>query len=248
MYAVPFPPTWRRKRYGVPDKGVEMKNWVVTGSSRGIGLGFVKELLAKEQKVFAVTRNPSAELKNFSENKHLSIINCDLSKEGQENEVVEALKGQPVDYLINNAGVMLDAGKGFEDLPLKDLRKTMDVNLEVPMRLTKALLPLLKKSAQPRVAHISSQMGSIEDNTSGGYYAYRISKAALNMFNKSFSVDYPMINSVVLHPGWVQTDMGGPNAQITVEESVSGLLKVIEDMNKEKSGKFINYKGDEIPW
>lgn len=224
------------------------KTWVITGCSGGIGLGFVTELLAKEQIVYGVTRNGSAELKKLERNKNLTIVKCNLSKEGQEKTVSEALNGQPLDVLINNAGIMLGGADGLERLSFSDLRKSLDVNLEAPMRLTKELLPNLKKSGDPKVAHITSQMGSIEDNASGGYYSYRISKTALNMFNKSFSIDFPQIKSVVLHPGWVQTDMGGPNARITVEESVSGLIKVIENLDENQSGGFLNYKGEPLPW
>lgn len=227
---------------------MKAKTWVVTGCSRGIGLGFVKELLSREQRVFGVTRSGSAELKQREQDKNLTVIKCDLSKEGQEKIVSEALEGQAIDVLINNAGIMLSSASGFEDLSLADLRKSLDVNLEVPIRLTRELLPNLQKSDEPKLVNITSQMGSIEDNASGGYYAYRISKAALNMFNKSFAVDYPQIKSVVLHPGWVKTDMGGPGARITVEESVSGLLKVIDELRKEQSGEFFNYSGDRLPW
>lgn len=227
---------------------MKAKTWVVTGCSSGIGLGFVKELLAREQKVFAVTRNGSPELKQSEQNKNLTVIKCDLSKEGQEKVVAEALENRPVDVLINNAGILLGEGRGFESFSLRDLRKSLDVNLEAPIRLTKELLPLLRKSEDPKVVSITSQMGSIDDNGSGGYYPYRISKVALNMFNKSFAIDYPEIKSVVLHPGWVKTDMGGPQARLTIEESVNGLLKVIESLTSEQSGRFFNYAGQPLPW
>lgn len=223
------------------------KTWVVTGASRGIGLGFVKHLLGREQKVFAVTRGESVELKALSKDKNLTIVVCDLSKEGQEKELAKTLGDSPVDVLINNAGVLLNED-GFKALKTKDLRDSMNVNLEMPIRVTQALLPLLQKSADPKVAHITSRMGSIADNGSGGYYSYRISKAALNMFNKSFSIDFPKITALVLHPGWVQTDMGGAGAQITVDQSVTGLLKVIDGAGPKASGRFFNYSGEELPW
>ena len=103
-------------------------------------------------------------------------------------------------------------------------------------------------SACPRIFHMTSQMGSITDNHSGSYYFYRISKAALNMFNKSFSKDYPNISSIVLHPGWVKTDMGGNHAPISPEISAASLADLILSGNNTISGNFYNYKGEILPW
>src|SRR5262249_2933625 len=122
------------------------------------------------------------------------------------------------------------------------------VNSVVPFEMTQALLPYLKKSKQPKVIHITSLMGSIEDNSSGGYYAYRASKAALNMINKSLTRDHSWLTSVVMHPGWVQTDMGGPQAPTSTRDSAQGIWQVINGLGSEKSGHFYDFKGKELPW
>ena len=116
------------------------------------------------------------------------------------------------------------------------------------MLVTQALLPCLERAAAPKVVNISSLMGSIEDNSSGGTYAYRMSKAALNMFTKTFAVDFPKIATLTMHPGWVKTDMGGANAPTEKTESVKGLLKVILASSLKNTGQFIDYEGDKLPW
>ena len=116
------------------------------------------------------------------------------------------------------------------------------------MRVTRAFLPHLRQSAQPKLIHITSLMGSIADNESGGYYGYRMSKAALNMFNKSFAIDYPEVISLVVHPGWVKTDMGGPQAPLPPEIAVRGILSVVNRATTKQTGKFFDYEGNELPW
>ncbi len=116
------------------------------------------------------------------------------------------------------------------------------------MKITQLLLPKLSESASPHVFHMTSQMGSIADNHSGGYYFYRISKASLNMFNKSFSRDYPDIPSIVIHPGWVRTEMGGNHAPISPEIAAINISDLILTANNLSSGNFYNYKGEILPW
>ena len=128
------------------------------------------------------------------------------------------------------------------------VEKVFRTNVIGPFVLCQKALPFLEQSSQPKIVQITGQMGSIADNSSGGSYAYRISKAALNMFNKSLSVDYPKIASIVVHPGWVKTVMGGPNSTMSIEMSVKGILKVIDDLTLAQSGKFLNSRGAELPW
>lgn len=116
------------------------------------------------------------------------------------------------------------------------------------MRSAKAFLPLLKKSAHPIIANMTSQMGSIGDNGSGGSYAYRISKAALNMFTKTLAHELPSATVLSLHPGWVKTDMGGSGAPTETRDSAAGLLKVIKSASTKQSGHFLNFRGQEIEW
>jgi len=137
-----------------------------------------------------------------------------------------------------------------EDLELGDVTSTLDVNATGALRVTVALLPHLRRGAAKKLVHVTSGMGSITDNTSGGYYAYRMSKAALNMMSRSLAVDLRPegITSVVINPGWVQTDMGGASAPTPVDESVRGILRVIDGATLADSGEFLNWKGNRYPW
>lgn len=214
---------------------------VITGASRGIGREFVNQCLKNGDEVHAVTRN-SARLSDLKAEK-LHVHSIDLESPEGPAALARALEGRPVDLLINNAGTYLDMDRGFTDLPIETVRKSFEVNTLLPMRVCQALLPNLA-----RVCQITSLMGSIGDNASGGSYGYRMSKAALNMFNRSFAIDFPNILSVVLHPGWVKTEMGGKEAPTSTEESVAGMLKVLSNLNADQSGKFYDYEGEELPW
>jgi NAD(P)-dependent dehydrogenase (short-subunit alcohol dehydrogenase family) len=224
----------------------------VTGGGRGIGRALVGQILKSGGEVIATVRSESAkkELENWGEkNPKLHVLLLDVSDPKSLGEFSQALsKFEAIDVLINNAGVLLDQRKGFDEIDPETILDTFRVNTLGPILVTRAVKPKLMKSSHPVVAHITSQMGSISDNSSGGYYAYRISKAALNMFNKSFSVDFPRIVSVVIHPGWVQTDMGGAGASTPPEKSAEGILKVISNLKSGNSGEFFNYKGEKLAW
>lgn len=222
-------------------------NVVITGTSRGIGLELAQLVLTAGHNVLAVARSPEKskgllKLKGDFKDK-IEIVTADVASP----EAAELIHGMAedwgvVDILVNNAGILL---KGDSR---KDMVDSFVTNSVAPMEITKALVPLLKKSTQPRAAHITSLMGSIADNGSGGYYAYRASKAALNMINKSLTKDHPWLTSVVLHPGWVQTDMGGAQAPTSTRESAEGLWKVISGLGKDSGGRFFDFKGKELPW
>jgi NAD(P)-dependent dehydrogenase (short-subunit alcohol dehydrogenase family) len=138
----------------------------------------------------------------------------------------------------------------LEALDFSDLLHTFDVNALGPLRATRALLGRLREAPMKKIAQISSAMGSIDDNTSGGAYGYRMSKAALNMANKSMSLDLAAdgFTCLVLNPGWVQTDMGGKNAPTPVRESAAGLIKVIDGATAKDSARFLNFDGKEYAW
>ena len=227
-------------------------NYLITGTSRGIGLEMTKQLLAKGYTVFAVARNPDKadalqRLKHdYSE--QLKIFKADVNSDEQVASLARDLGAETrLDVLINNAGVY-GSGGTFEGQSLKDVEQTLLNNAVSPMRVTRALLPQLKNSTSAKVVHITSLMGSIGDNTSGGAYGYRMSKAALNMFHKTFAVEYPAITSLTIHPGWVRTDMGGSEAPTEVDGSARGILAVIERATNGDSGKFFDYEGDVLPW
>jgi NAD(P)-dependent dehydrogenase (short-subunit alcohol dehydrogenase family) len=175
----------------------------------------------------------------------LHVHEIDLENVAGPGRLVLALSGKPVDLLINNAGVLFNQDN-FTIMNFEQIRQSFEVNTILPMRVCQALHPLLRKGS--RVVQITSLMGSIADNESGGYYGYRMSKAALNMFNRSYSIDFPEFTSVVLHPGWVKTEMGGQSAPVTPSESVAGMMGIIEKLSTEQSGKFFDFEGNELPW
>lgn len=138
----------------------------------------------------------------------------------------------------------------MRNLNLEIVKETFDVNVLGPIRVTRYFLPLLEKGKEKKIIHITSLMGSIDDNKSGGDYAYRISKAALNMMNRSLAHELREqgICSVVMHPGWVKTEMGGTEAPTSVDESVRGIMTVISKLKFKDSGSFLNYQGSHLPW
>lgn len=230
------------------------RKWaMVTGANRGIGLELTQQLLADEYSVIATARSlDSANALQKLERdypKQIRLESLDVSKDSSVQHLRKRMSDtSQLDLLVSNAGIFKSGGSGFETEKTDDLIESFNTNAVGPLRVAQALLPWLQKSSLPIVANITSLMGSIDDNTSGGYYSYRMSKTALNMFNKSFSIDYPKIVSVVIHPGWVQTDMGGPNAKITTKESASGILKVLKGLKIAQTGKFLSYEGKEIRW
>lgn len=222
-------------------------NVLITGTSRGIGLSLTEQALAAEANVIAIARNPRdskglQDLKAKFEER-LNIIEADLMESKSIEVITHAVKSQGgLDILINNAGIMRPGET------MDDFMESFKVNSVVPYMLTTALKPYLQKSKDAKAAHISSLMGSVQDNSGGGYYTYRASKAALNMINKSLSIDLPWLTTLVLHPGWVQTDMGGSNAPVQPEQSAKGIWQLIDQANKEQSGQFYDFRGKNLPW
>jgi len=227
--------------------------WVITGASRGIGLEFVKQLAARGEVVEAGARDPSKakELAAIaaSSGGRVRVHVCDVVSDASVKSFAEALGSDPIDVLINNAGIV---GKriSIEAPDCADMLATYDANALGPVRVTAALLPRVLASAVKRIVHITSGMGSIADNTSGGSYGYRMSKAALNMMNKSLSVDFASkgLTAIVMNPGWVQTDMGGKGAFTPVEESVSKMLGLIDKLTPSDSGSFLSFNGKTFPY
>lgn len=221
-------------------------NVVITGTSRGIGLELTRLALAMGHIVLAVARMPqeSEELMKLkSVSKNLSILQLDLDEEGAEQKISLAVKEWfCVDVLINNAGVYL------QDNSLAEFKRSFLTNSIMPLFITWALTPKLKESKRPVSLQITSQMGSIEDNTSGGYYSYRASKAALNMFFKCLSIDEPWLISVLVHPGWVKTRMGGHEAPVMPSESAAAIWKIIDEVTPDQSGTFLNFRGQPLRW
>lgn len=232
-----------------------MQRVFITGANRGIGLELVRQYLVRGAHVFAGCRHPerALELNSLQESPSgsLTVFPLDVTNSKAIAHAKDMIAGfsDSLDILYNNAGV------GSESPPLgrlteEELVSVFSVNTVAPLMVAQALLPLLQKGARPVIANITSRMGSIDDNSSGGEYAYRASKAALNMINKSLSVDLAGtgVIPVVIHPGWVKTDMGGKSAPLSVTESVNGILKVIDGLTTVDSGRFLAWDGEEIPW
>jgi NAD(P)-dependent dehydrogenase (short-subunit alcohol dehydrogenase family) len=219
-----------------------MVNYLITGANRGIGLEYCKQLKAKGETVIAVCREPSEELKSLGVQIESGI---DVTLDDSVAELAKRLQGTTIDVLINNAGII--EANSLNDLDFESLERQFRVNAVAPLRVTKALLPMIPQGG--KVILMTSRMGSIEDNTSGGFYGYRMSKTALSMAGKSLAEDLKSRNIAVgiLHPGMVKTRMTGFSG-ITTTESVEGLLKRIEELNLENSGTFWHAKGDVLPW
>ena len=231
-----------------------MKKILVTGANRGLGLGLVKKFLKNNEKVICTTRNisKSKELilckKKYNDN--LEICELDLLDKESPNILSNFLGNEPIDLFINNAGVIGHSAQHFKSVSLNHWLEVLKVNLIAPLLITQSIIKNIEKSSERKIYFISSKVGSIEDNKSGGMYIYRSSKTALNQVVKSLSIDLkPLGISVIsLHPGWVRTEMGGPNALISVEESVNGMVDVIYNTSIVNSGEFINYDGTRLPW
>ena len=230
-----------------------MINVLITGANRGLGLGFVKKYLEKNANVLCTTRDISGskellECKKRYPN-NIEIFELDLLKENGTETLANQLNGMPIDILINNAGVG-SSNQHFEAVSSKPWLEVLKVNLIAPLIITQSLIENVKKSSSKKIYFLSSQLGSIGDNTSGGMYIYRSSKTGLNQVVKSLSVDLKPkgITVVSLHPGWVKTDMGGPNAPVSIDKSIEGMIKVIDRTDIKDTGRFLNYDGTELSW
>ncbi|RSD31922.1 SDR family oxidoreductase [Vibrio pectenicida] len=226
-----------------------MTTVVITGANRGIGLSLVKQYLAKNYQVHATYRSQSHASELFKlEGANLYCHQLDVTNYARYQTLASQLP--EIDILINNAGYYGPKGYGFGHTDIEEWRKVLEINTIAPMKLVEALYPNLEQGKLKKIACISSKVGSMSENTSGGGYIYRSSKAALNSVVKSLSNDLASQGFTVLalHPGWVLTDMGGPNASITTETSATGLIEVIDSASIDNSGEFINYDGTSIPW
>ncbi|MCG9731017.1 SDR family oxidoreductase [Shewanella sp. Isolate13] len=230
-----------------------MKHVVITGANRGIGLTFVEHYLADGWRVSACCRDPinAPELTQMmSRFNRLQVIELDVTSADSIATLNQTFGTDPIDLLIHNAGYYGPKGVQFGDTDVKQWRTVLEVNTIAPLILTEALYANLKRSPCAVLAFISSKVGSMSDNRSGGGYYYRSSKAALNSIVKSLSIDLRQdgIRCVALHPGWVKTDMGGPNALIDADTSVRGMMAVIKQLTFEQSGHFYDYQGGSIDW
>jgi len=230
---------------------------VITGANRGLGLGLARVYLEDGWNVIAINRNSSPELESLR-NGSLDILCCDLTDDSQLETIAKSLDGRTIDVLINNAGRMARDGfvsgessvQGFGFFNRQMWHEVFDINLFTVMSLSELLIEHISRSERGRIVTISSMLGSMSMNTSGGLYAYRASKAGVNAIMKSMSIDLASrgIIAIAQHPGWVRTDMGGKGADIDVQTSVSGMKKVIDGLNPADSGKLLSFDGTEMAW
>ena len=234
--------------------------WLISGANRGIGLGYARQLLAMGEKVIAGARDPdNAESLIELSRQHkplLSISRLDMNDWDSIDSFARNLEKERIDYLINNAG--LYGGSWTEDSHRQSVdsmdyelwEEIMRVNVIAQFRLTTALEASLMRSDNPLVVMMSSDMGSIGNNDAGQSYAYRTSKAALNMIARSLAVDLRErgIRVISMAPGWTQTALGGWTATRSVEDSVAKQIKVITALGPEDTGRFLNLHGESVPW
>ncbi len=216
---------------------------VITGANRGIGLELTRHYVAQGDQVICVCRRSSAELESIA---HQVISGIDVSEAADVSRLADEIGDQTIDILINNAGIF--TSESLENMDFGEVQRQFTVNTVGPLRVTWQLLGNLTSGS--KVIMITSRMGSMEDNSSGGYYGYRASKAALNAIGVSLARDLAEAGIAValLHPGFVQTRMVKFSGDVTPEESAQGLAKQIEALTLEDSGCFRHANGDHLPW
>lgn len=225
-----------------------MKNILITGANRGIGLKFA-EILSANNNIYATARDitNADDLKKFD---NTELLELDLLNKDSIKSFCSELKDIPLDMIINNAGIFQDEQMEETILDPELWLDEIMINAIGPVVLSQKLKENIMSGNDKKIIFISSQMGSIDDNYSGGYYFYRTSKSALNSAAKSLSIDWKAdgISVLMLHPGWVRTDMGGSNAKLDIDTSVRKMLDVINSLDMGKTGTFLNYEGKKLEW
>ncbi len=233
---------------------MESRTVLVTGANRGLGLEFVRQYAEDGWRVLAACRAPDAakELQELASRhpERIRILAIDVLNAAGVKKAAASLRDEPIDLLLNNAGVGSPRGQKIGSLDYAAWAGVLDANVLGPARMVEAFVENVAKGRDKRIVTVTSLMGSIADNSSGGSYAYRSSKAAVNAAMKSFSIDLAPrgITCVVVHPGWVRTDMGGAGGKLSPEESVRSLRALIASLKPKDSGKFFNVDGKELPW
>ena len=231
-----------------------MPSVLVTGANRGLGLEFVRQYAVEGWQVLAACRAPdnAKELQPVAAESggRVRVLQMDVTDTASVRAAAAELKGEAIDLLLNNAGVGGPRNQQIGSLDYAAWARVLDANSLGPMRVVEAFLENVARSKLKRIVTVTSGMGSLADNTSGGSYAYRSSKAAVNMVMRSLAIDLAPrgITCVVVNPGWVRTDMGGPSGTLSPAESIKSLRSVIAALRPEDSGKFLNYNGKPYPW
>ncbi len=234
--------------------GTKMTTVLITGANRGLGLEFCRQYAEQGWHVIACSRNPddAFDLNNLASRRHnIQLEALDVSEFGEIDALSQKLSDHCIDVLINNAGVYGDKQSGgFGQLDYQAWNQSLMVNTLAPMKMAEAFLPQIKCSDKKLIVNISSLMGSVTDNDSGGSILYRSSKAALNAAMKSLAIGLKdqSVGVLIFHPGWVRTDMGGPNGLINADQSVAGMCALIKNFSLDQSGCFVKYDGTPMPW
>ncbi|MCX7628084.1 MAG: SDR family oxidoreductase [Methylophilaceae bacterium] len=227
---------------------------LITGANRGLGLEFVRQYAADGWRVHACCRRPqeASALQSLAKtHDNIHIHRLDVGEFEAIRHLADELRNTAIDVLISNAGIYLDRDQpSFGNANVEMWLEEFRINTIAPLKLAEAFLEHVAASEQKKLVFITSKMGSMADNGSGGAYFYRSSKAALNAVAKSLSIDLAPRGILVglLHPGWVKTDMGGPNAWITPQQSIAGMRRLIERLSPADSGTFYAYDGQIVPW
>lgn len=221
--------------------------YLITGANRGIGLEFARQLTARGDTVIATRRDASraGEIERVASR----VIDLDVSDPASIAALPAALGDAPIDVLINNAGVSAEA-KTLEDCTAAELQSVFMVNSTAPMLVGRAALPSLRAGRRKHIVNITSQLGSIANNTGGSSYAYRASKAALNMLTRSMANELVPEGfvCVAVHPGWVRTDMGGAAAPLMPAKAVAAMIRLFDRLDAADNGKFLSFDGTPLPW
>lgn len=230
-----------------------MNTILITGTNRGIGLELVNQYANNNWRVFACCRSPEnapALQKLADENANISVHALDVSDSQQITALASELKNTPIDILLNNAGIYGPYDANFGSTDEQQWLACFSINTLSPMKMSEAFVKHVASSQLKTIATMSSKMGSMSDNGSGGSYLYRSSKAAVNAVMTSMAIDLKPqgIKVAILHPGWVKTDMGGPNGEINTVECVLQLQKTLRVLTLDNSGGFFDIDGSIIPW
>lgn len=227
-----------------------MPSVLITGANRGLGLEFTRQYAADGWRVFAACRDPAGARDLAAVEGDVSAETLDVDDGPQVAALANKLSGQPIDVLINNAGIYGPKDVTRDTVVYDAWGQVFRTNAMSPLAVSAAFAVHVAQGGQKKIITLSSIMGSIAENDSSGDFIYRSSKAAVNAVMKSLAGDLKSegITVAVLHPGWVRTDMGGPDAAIEAPESVTGMRAVIAGLKESDSGRFLNYDGTEIPW
>lgn len=228
-----------------------MTTVLITGANRGLGLEFTRQYSADGATVLAACRAPSEGLTTVAAGSdgRVRVVALDVADHASVDAAAAALSGTAIDVVINNAGIYGPAKQTADEIDFEGWARALAVNAMAPLKVAQAFKPHLIAGADRKLITITSRMGSIAE-AGGGFYAYRSSKAAVNMVMHQIGREWARhgIITAVLHPGWVKTDMGGPGADLEPAVAIASLRKVIAGLTSEQSGAFFNYDGAPLPW